>query len=69
MAGIIPQLQLRMAVAAVIQSVFTVFSSAAMVVFYFSARCKNEQFDLQLLADNVGTEVVLEADDDQRSAE
>ena len=67
-AGIIPQLQLRMAVAAVIQSVFTVFSSAAMVVFYFSARCKNEQFDLQLLADNVGTEVVLEADDDQRSA-
>lgn len=34
--------------------VVMVFSSAAMVVFYFSCRCKNEAFDLTLLAASIG---------------
>ena len=68
-ANFIPQPHLRALMATVVQTVLSVFASAAVVVFYFSARCKNEQFDLQLLADNIGTEIVLEADDDQRSAE
>lgn len=67
--GVIPQPHLEIAAMAAVQAVLTVFSSAAMVVFYFSARCQHEQFDLQLLADNIGSEYVLEADDDDRSAE
>jgi uncharacterized membrane protein len=47
--------------------VLVIFSSAAGVVFYFSARCKNEQFDLQLLASNVGSE--LAADEAEASDE
>lgn len=49
----IPQIHVRTLASVVIGCVFTIFSSAAMVVFYFSCRCKNEQFDLQLLAQNV----------------
>lgn len=67
--SLIPQPHLRAVTLTLIQAVMTVFASAAVVVFYFSARCKNEQFDLQQLADNIGDEVVLEADDDQRSVE
>lgn len=68
-ANFIPQPHLRALMATVVQTVLSVFASAAVVVFYFSARCKNEQFDLQLLADNIGEEIVLDVDDDQRSAE
>ena len=53
-AQLIPQIHAKAVAAVVINCVITVFSSAAMVVFYFSCRCKNEQFDLQLLAQNVG---------------
>lgn len=67
--SLISQPHLRAVVATAIGAVMTVFTSAAVVVFYFSARCRNEQFDLQLLADNIGAEYVLEADDDDRSAE
>ena len=49
----IPQIHAKNLAAVLINCVFTIFSSAAMVVFYFSCRCKNEQFDLQLLAQNV----------------
>ncbi len=56
----IPQPHARIVVSSVIGGIMTIFGSAAVVVFYFSARCKNEQFDLQLLADNVGAEAVLE---------
>ena len=45
--------------------VLVIFSSAAGVVFYFSARCKNEQFDLQLLASNVGSEVAADEASDE----
>jgi len=52
----IPQIHVRTLASVVISCVFTIFSSAAMVVFYFSCRCKNEHFDLQLLAQNVAGE-------------
>lgn len=60
----IPQPHVRAVLAPLAQAVMTIFASAATVVFYFSARCKNEQFDLQLLAENVGAEVVLESADE-----
>lgn len=53
-AQLIPQIHARAAASVVINCIMTIFSSAAMVVFYFSCRCRNEQFDLQLLAENVG---------------
>ena len=52
----IPQIHAKNLAAVLINCVFTIFSSAAMVVFYFSCRCKNEHFDLQLLAQNVAGE-------------
>lgn len=55
-ARFIPQIHVQNIAAVVISCVFTIFSSAAMVVFYFSCRCKNEDFDLQLLAQNVAGE-------------
>jgi hypothetical protein len=55
-AGLIPQAYVMVAVVALIQAVTTIFASAAVVVFYFSARCKHEQFDLTLLAQSVGIE-------------
>jgi hypothetical protein len=39
-----------------LQAVLYVFGAAAGVVFYFSARCKLEHFDLQLLADAVAAD-------------
>lgn len=53
-AQLIPQIHAKAAASVVINCIMTIFSSAAMVVFYFSCRCRNEQFDLQLLAENVG---------------
>jgi len=50
----IPQVHAKAVISAVINCVTTVFTSAAMVVFYFSCRCGYEQFDLQRLAQNVG---------------
>ena len=66
-AQLIPQIHAKAVASVVINCIMTVFSSAAMVVFYFSCRCKNEQFDLQLLAQNVGLatdELVSEGDAD-----
>lgn len=60
----IPQPHVRAVLAPLAQAVMTIFASAATVVFYFSARCKHEQFDLQLLAENVGAEMVLESADE-----
>ena len=55
-AAFIPQRYVQVAAVAIIQGVTTIFASAAVVVFYFSARCKHEQFDLTLLAQSVGME-------------
>ena len=60
----IPQVHAAAVAGVLINCVMTIFSSAAMVVFYFSARCKNEQFDLQLLAENVGIADAGPASDD-----
>ncbi len=40
------------------QSVMGVLSGAAVVVLYFSARCRHEMFDLQRLAELVHSEAV-----------
>ena len=55
-AGLIPQPHLRVVVAAFVQAVATIFGAATAVVFYFSCRCKHEDFDLALLAQTVGAE-------------
>jgi hypothetical protein len=55
-AGVIPQPHIRIVAIAVVNAVLTIFASAAFVVFYFSCRCKHEQFDLVLLAQSVGAE-------------
>ncbi len=55
-AAFIPQRHAQAFLGVIVQCALVVFNSAAVVVFYFSARCKNEQFDLQLLAQNVQAE-------------
>ncbi len=54
--GLIPQPHVRIIVLSVVEAVLTIFASAAFVAFYFSCRCKHEQFDLSLLAQSVGAE-------------
>ena len=69
-AALVPQPHVRVVLTAFVQCAMMIFGTAVSVVFYFSARCKHEQFDLQLLADNVGAEVVLEsADEDEQATE
>jgi hypothetical protein len=55
-ANLIPQPHVQVVALALINGVVTIFASAAFVVFYFSCRCKHEQFDLALLAQAVGAE-------------
>jgi hypothetical protein len=52
----IPQKHVATAAQALLGSVAFVFSTVAVVVFYFSCRCKIENFDLTLLAENIGLE-------------
>jgi hypothetical protein len=63
-AGVIPQIHSRIFVAALIQGLVTLIATATFVVFYFSCRCKAENFDLQVLADAIGEENVDDANDD-----
>ncbi len=60
-ANFIPELHLRVVVSSILAGVVTIFASAAFVVFYFSCRCKHEQFDLALLAQSVGAETIADA--------
>ena len=55
-ATFIPQPHAQIVVSAVIQGISTLLATCAMVVFYFSCRCKVENFDLQVLADAVGAD-------------
>jgi len=55
--SIIPQEHVRVIGSALAQAVASIFAAAAVVVFYFSCRAKNEHFDLTLLAQGVGAEV------------
>jgi uncharacterized membrane protein len=50
----IPQRHVAIIVHAFVQGVTSVFAAAALVVFYYSCRCKFEDFDLLLLAQFVG---------------
>ncbi|MEZ6129857.1 MAG: hypothetical protein R3C59_14335 [Planctomycetaceae bacterium] len=59
-AGLVPQLQVQVVLRILLQAVMTVFSAAALVVFYFSCRCSHENFDLEHLAESMG-EAVPEA--------
>jgi hypothetical protein len=55
-ANMIPQPHVQVIVTAIVEGIVAIFASAAFVVFYFSCRCKHEQFDLALLAESVGAE-------------
>jgi hypothetical protein len=53
---LIPQPHVSAVAVAIAEGIVMIFSSAAFVVFYFSCRCKHEQFDLMLLAESVAAE-------------
>lgn len=49
-AAFVPQLHVRSAISILVNGVVTIFSTAVFVVFYFSCRCANDNFDLEHLA-------------------
>lgn len=53
-AELIPQPHAQAVVVAIVMGITTILYSTALVVFYFSCRCKLENFDLALLAESVG---------------
>ncbi|MCX7408036.1 MAG: hypothetical protein NTZ32_08130 [Planctomycetales bacterium] len=53
-ATVIPQPHVSIVVSTLAQGVTSLLGICSMVVFYFSCRCKLENFDLQVLADAVG---------------
>lgn len=53
-SGFIPVPVVGAIVGSLVDTVLFVFGTAALVVFYFSCRCKAENFDLKLLAQHVG---------------
>jgi hypothetical protein len=53
-ASFVHQPELKIIMTAICQAIASIFATAAMVVFYFSCRCKVENFDLQMLAESVG---------------
>lgn len=56
MAGMIPQRHIAGVLGALIACATVLGSCATSVVFYFSCRCKHENFDLSVLASAVGQE-------------
>lgn len=65
-AALIPEATVQTIVTAVVQGIATVFVTACFVVFYFSCRCKNENFDLQFLAESVGIQAESEVLGEQK---
>ncbi len=53
---LIPQPHIKVIVSVFVQAVSTIFATAAGVVFYFSTRCAEENFDLHYLAEQIGRE-------------
>lgn len=53
-SALVPQAHVSLVVTVLVQSIATILGTACAVVFYFSCRCKNENFDLQFLAESVG---------------
>ncbi|MFO0948301.1 MAG: hypothetical protein U1D30_20665 [Planctomycetota bacterium] len=62
-AGLIPEIYVRLAISILVQSVLMIFTTTAFVVFYFSARCEAENFDLAFLASSIGADEPVETDD------
>lgn len=60
-AEFIPQPYVALAVSSVSQAVSTLLWAAAFVVFYFSARCREENFDLHYLAQAIAEEPPVES--------
>lgn len=56
MAGMIPERHIAGILGALIGAATVIGSCATAVVFYFSCRCKHENFDLTILASGVGQE-------------
>lgn len=61
-AAFIPQHDLQVFGSAIAQGITTIFGAAVIVVFYFSARCQHEHFDLTLLAQAVGADAPADAE-------
>ncbi|TWU25740.1 hypothetical protein [Bythopirellula polymerisocia] len=61
-AYFIPQKHVATAAQAVLGAAAFVFATVAIVVFYYSCRCKVENFDLALLAENIGLEGPVETE-------
>ncbi len=59
-AGFVPQAHVRVIVNVLVQSISGLFMAVSLVVFYFSCRCKHENFDLTLLAEGVGADVPVD---------
>jgi len=53
---LVPQQELAVIVGSALQTALFIFATAALVVFYFSCRCKLENFDLVMLANAVGAD-------------
>jgi hypothetical protein len=53
-ANFVPQPHLRVILATLVQACTAILIAAGMVVFYFSARCGEENFDLHYLAEAIG---------------
>lgn len=56
LSGFVPQQHVAIVVAVLLQAVNGAFGAAAFAVFYFSCRCKAENFDLELLAETMHLE-------------
>lgn len=54
--GLVPQIHLNILGQSLLYGISMLFGSAVFVVFYFSCRCKLENFDLMMLADAVADE-------------
>ena len=67
-AAVIPTDVGKLIAGAIVQGFTVLVSSAAQVVFYFSCRCKLENFDLQMLASSIADEGDHQPDEDARFA-
>lgn len=63
-ANVIPQVHIKSAVEILINSVVTMFSMAAFVVFYFSCRCGVDNYDLEHLAAEIEAGAALEQEEE-----
>ena len=63
LARFIPQAHISVVLQVVLQAVMTIFSTAAMVVYYFSCRCSHENFDLEHLAKSMSESEAIESAD------